>query len=198
MIIHKDMIDLIGYGVVYGDGLSIIPEQIDAYNDKCKIVFKVMNEQYEERTIVYEGGHDNFVVSTSIEGIPFTVDLQSGMLKRVRDKFGNTSANVKQINPSVRIVDGDFLEITKTFAENNLSKVCLKLADWVDEEYYVWEMRTSAFMVCFEIPAVFDVGVQDILSDLIFHCGAYIKETGITSNNFMDLYKENKKKVIID
>lgn len=105
--------------------------------------------------------------------------------------------SVVQINKSVKIVDDSFLEITKMFAENNLSKTCLRLCDEVDDKYYVWSIGSTAYMVYFELPTVFNMGIQDILSSLIFYCGDYIKEVGITSDNYMDKYKANKTKKIV-
>ena len=83
MIIHKDMIDLLGYGVNFGD-LSIIPVRIDADNEKCEIEFKTMNKQYLERTLIRKGNHNDFIFSTSINDVPFTIDLRTGLIKKIR------------------------------------------------------------------------------------------------------------------
>lgn len=101
------------------------------------------------------------------------------------------------INKSIKLIDKLFLEITKTFAENNLSETCLKYCDYKDDKYYEWTIGSSAYIVLFELPQVFNVHLQDVFNLLLFNCIEYVNEIGITGDNFIDIYRENLKKEII-
>ena len=76
------MIELLGYGVTFGD-LSIMPVRIDADDTMCEVEFKTVNKINFERTIIRKGKHDNFVFSTSINNNPFTINLKTGVVKKV-------------------------------------------------------------------------------------------------------------------
>lgn len=105
--------------------------------------------------------------------------------------------SVKQINKSIKIIDDSFMEVTKSFAENNLSKTCLKYCDYSDDKYYEWTLGSSAYIVIFELPQVFNAHIQDIFDLLLFYCIDYVNEIGITGDNFINVYRENLKKKIV-
>ena len=88
MVIHKDLMDLLGYAITFGD-IDIMPISIDADDTMCEVVFKTINKMDFERTIYRKGKPNNFVFSTSINNNPFTVDLKTGVLKKVHIRNKN-------------------------------------------------------------------------------------------------------------
>ena len=104
---------------------------------------------------------------------------------------------IQVINKGIKIIDNDIVQITKRFAENNLSNACLKLADNKTDKYYEWTMEASAYIVMFELPSVFKVDFLEIVNMLNFYCPEYIEERKLNSNNLIEIYKENYGKKII-
>ena len=104
--------------------------------------------------------------------------------------------SVQVINKSIKVVDTDILQITKRFAENNLSRTCLKLADNVNSTHYEWTMEAGAYMVMFELPKVFEVDFVNITNLLGFYCSDYVEELVLNSDNLYNTFKKNLKKEI--
>lgn len=84
MKIHKELIELLGYSVNF-NGLTIVPTQIDADDEICEVEFQTINKLNLQRKVVRRGKHDNFVFSTSINSIPFTINLNTGVIKKIRE-----------------------------------------------------------------------------------------------------------------
>lgn len=85
MEIHKEFIELLGYSKTFGD-LTIIPAKIDADDTSCVIEFQTVNKLKMTRKVVRKGKHDNFVFSTSINNVPFTINLKTGVMKKIRER----------------------------------------------------------------------------------------------------------------
>ena len=85
MNIHKDFIELLGYSQSFGD-LTVIPTRIDADDVNCEVEFQTVNKLKMTRTVVRKGKHDNYIFSTSINNISFTINLQTGVIKKKRER----------------------------------------------------------------------------------------------------------------
>lgn len=101
------------------------------------------------------------------------------------------------INNHIKIIDNEVLQVTKKFAENNLSQACLSCNDYKSDKYYEWTMGSTAYAVIFELPKLFNAQAQDIHSLLAFYCHEYCERRGLNSDNFVDIYKKNYNKNII-
>ena len=84
MNIHKDFIELLGYSQSFGD-LTVIPTRIDADDTNCEVEFQTVNKLKMTRTLIRQGKHENYVFTTSINKIPFTINLQTGVMKKKRE-----------------------------------------------------------------------------------------------------------------
>ena len=82
-MIEKDMLELCHYTVTI-DGLTIIPISMKYDEVNCEITFSVVNKRQFTRTIVRKGKHDNYIFSTSIWKTPFTVNLKTNVIKKIR------------------------------------------------------------------------------------------------------------------
>lgn len=105
--------------------------------------------------------------------------------------------SVQNINKSIKVIDNEIVQITKKFAENNLSKTCLKLADCKTDTHYEWTMEAGAYMVMFELPSIFKVDFMNISNMLSFYCPEYIEEKNLNPNNLIDIFKNNYGKKIV-
>lgn len=85
MVIHKEFIELLGYSQTFGD-LTVIPTRIDADETNCEVEFQTVNKLKMTRTVVRKGKHENYVFTTSINKVAFTVNLQTGLIKKVRER----------------------------------------------------------------------------------------------------------------
>lgn len=103
---------------------------------------------------------------------------------------------VENIIKGVKIVDSDVVQITKYFADKNLSKTCLKLADNVTDKHYEWTLESGAYMVMFELPSVFKVDFMEITNLLGFYCEDYVSEMKLTGDNLLSVFKKNFSKKI--
>lgn len=104
--------------------------------------------------------------------------------------------SIQNIIKGVKIVDSDILQITKHFAEKNLSKTSLKLADSITDKHYEWTMEAGAYMVMFELPSVFNVDFMEITNFLGFYCEDYVSEMNLTGANLLSVFKKNLNKKI--
>lgn len=101
------------------------------------------------------------------------------------------------INKCIKVKDSEILMVTKRFAENNLSSVCMKLADNISDTHYEWTMEAGAYMVMFELPDVFKVDFVNISNLLGFYCSDYVEERNLNSGNLYSVFKKNMKKKLI-
>lgn len=104
---------------------------------------------------------------------------------------------IENINKSVKIIDKDTLRITKRFAENNLSKECLKYAELVTDEYYFWSFEDYAYAVIFEIPKIFEMDYMFIVQMLSTYCGDYIKDKKLCFDILMTTFNKNYSRKIV-
>ena len=101
------------------------------------------------------------------------------------------------VNNHIKIIDNEVLQVTKKFAENNLSQICLSCNDYKSEKYYEWTMGSTAYAVIFELPKLFNAHVQDIYSLLSFYCPEYCEKRGLNADNFVTIYTKNYKKNVV-
>lgn len=83
MEIHKNEFDLINYGIEI-DTLVILPIEINADDEKCEVIFDIVNKRDRRRKVKRSGKHDNFVFTTSYCNTPFKIDLRTGVIRKVR------------------------------------------------------------------------------------------------------------------
>lgn len=84
-MIHKDFIELLGYSIILGD-LTVIPYRIDADNSICEVEFQTVDSKQIQKSVVRKGKHNNYVFETSINNIPFTINLKTGIMKKIRKR----------------------------------------------------------------------------------------------------------------
>lgn len=105
-----------------------------------------------------------------------------------------TQSNVININKYINInqTTGK-LQLTKSFAENNLTKTALKYADKT-HTHYLWEWGKSSFVVVYELPQFFNINFGELLRYLVNYCISYMKEEDLNDSiiytKFMDNYKK--------
>lgn len=106
------------------------------------------------------------------------------------------TTDVISINRSVKIIQHTGkLQLTKTFAENNLSKSALKYAEKTDTHYsYNW--GKDAFIVVFELPKLFNVNFGELLRYFVNYCSGYIKDNNISDAVVYTRFMENCNKTI--
>ena len=75
---------LLGYAIDV-NGLTIIPVRIDADEEYCEVEFKTVNKVNFEKTIIRKGKHQNFIFNTSIYNIKLVINLQTGVMRKVRE-----------------------------------------------------------------------------------------------------------------
>ncbi len=102
----------------------------------------------------------------------------------------------QHINKHIKIVDDEILVITLKFAENNLSKACLDVADFKTDKHYEWTMGDNAYAVLYELPTIFNIDLVYIYLRLPHYCYEYMRKKGITGDNFEAQFNKNCKKVI--
>ncbi len=105
--------------------------------------------------------------------------------------------SVVQLNKSIKILDNEVVQVTKLFAENNLSKTCLDYSDYKDDKYYEWSIGTTAYAVMFELPQIFQLNVQSIYAKLSYYCPDFVVKAGINNSNYVKKYKANYDKKLV-
>lgn len=85
MLIHKGLIELMGYAQIIGE-YSVVPVRIDADDVECEVEFLIYDKDKKRNKVVRKGKHENFVFLTSFKNIPFTINLESGVIKKYRKK----------------------------------------------------------------------------------------------------------------
>lgn len=85
VLIHKGLIELMGYAQIIGD-YSVVPVRIDANETDCEVEFIIYDKEKRKNKVVRKGKHENFVFLTSFKNIPFTIKLESGVIKKYRKK----------------------------------------------------------------------------------------------------------------
>ncbi len=85
MHIHRDYVDLISYAVRM-NGLTVLPISIDANDEDntCVVVFRTLNKVKIHHTLVRKGTHKDFMFTTSINNVPFVINLKTGRIKKIR------------------------------------------------------------------------------------------------------------------
>ena len=107
-----------------------------------------------------------------------------------------TQQDVIRINRSVKIEQStNKLIVTKAFAEKNLSESALKYAT-KSNTHYSWDWGTTAFIVVFELPALFELQFGELLRYLINFCKPYMEENKLTDNVIYVRYMDNCNKTI--
>lgn len=98
------------------------------------------------------------------------------------------------INRSVRInQETGKLEVTKSFAEKNLSESALKLAEKT-KTHYMWEWGRTAAVVLFELPKLFNSHFPEVMRNLINYCFSYVEENRLTDSVIYTRYLDNYKR----
>jgi hypothetical protein len=106
-----------------------------------------------------------------------------------------SNANIV-INRSIKIVTNTGkLQVTKAFAELNLSKSALKYAE-KNDTHYSWDWGTTSYIVVFELPNFFNTIVfGEILRFLVNYCKPYMVENDLNDSVIYHKFLENSKKV---
>lgn len=104
-----------------------------------------------------------------------------------------TNVNIP-INRSVKILTNENkLQITKAYAESNLSKSALKYADKTDT-HYLFEWGRTSYIVIYELPVLFNRAFNEVLRFLIVYCMPYAEENNLTDSVIYERYLNNYKK----
>lgn len=80
---HKTMVELINFGRNY-DGYYIQPTRIDADGRNCVITFNVIDSDNKREVVLRRGRYYDDVFSTKIHNIPFTINLRTNVIKRIK------------------------------------------------------------------------------------------------------------------
>lgn len=105
-------------------------------------------------------------------------------------------SNSIQINRSIKIVPSEnALVITKAYAEKNLSRDALLVAQERDS-HYVWTWGRESFIVLFEIPKPFNAMFQDVLKGLIRYNIEYLRKNNLNDNVIFHRFNDNLSKKI--
>lgn len=100
------------------------------------------------------------------------------------------------INRSIKLFEHtNKLQITKAFAENNLSRSALKYAEKTDT-HYLYSWGTTSYIVAYELPKLFPVNPGELLRFMVVYCSGYIKDNNLTDDSMYALYLEHAKKDI--
>ena len=97
----------------------------------------------------------------------------------------------------ISIENNDILSVTKRFAENNLSDVCLSLADGVTSTHYKWTFEETAYAVVFEVPALFNFKDVDLIVKIISYCPDYFIKMGLNTEDVQKALLQNYNKKLI-
>lgn len=105
-------------------------------------------------------------------------------------------SQVITINRSVKILEtSGKLQLTKSFAEKNLSRSALKYAEKTDT-HYLYNWGTTSYIVVFELPQLFNLHIGELLRFMVVYCMDYLRENSLTDDVMYNRYVENTKKVI--
>lgn len=192
MEIHKGHTELLGFDREIDD-IVIFPEEIKVNDTDCEVSFRVYNKLGFNRIIVRKGKHKDFVFTTSVFKKPFTINLKTNVIKNIRNGQGS---NIRVLNKSMNLIDNEIIQVTKDFAQKNLSKECLKYADAETENYYEWSLEDTGWIVVYELPMCFDVDLYDISNKMYLYCTDYIEDREIAVDDFSHVYTKNMKKKI--
>ena len=83
MIIRKELVELMGYSQIIGE-YTIVPVRIEADDVNFEVEFQAYNKNKKRATFVRRGKHKNYVFTTSINNVPFTIN-SDGVIKKVRN-----------------------------------------------------------------------------------------------------------------
>lgn len=103
-----------------------------------------------------------------------------------------------KLDYKIRIIpSNDLLVIPKVLAENNLSEDAIGLAEELDN-YYIWELSTTSWVVLFEMPKVFNATFQEVLRGLIKYNLEYLTKNNLHDNIIYNIFTQNLEKKIIE
>lgn len=106
------------------------------------------------------------------------------------------NGDVISINRSMKIIQSTGkLQITKKFAESNLSKSALKYAEKTDTHYY-WDWGKTSYIVVFELPRLFNIPFGEVLRFLVNFCMPYMKENDLNDSVIYTKFMDNYNKAI--
>lgn len=105
----------------------------------------------------------------------------------------------KVFNRSTRVINTGLelkLQMTKAYAERNLSLSALKYAEKTDT-HYLWDWGKTAYIAIYELPKLFNyVPFTEIMRYLVNYCFDYVKENNLNDQVLHTRYLENCNKQI--
>lgn len=82
MLIRKELADLMGHSQIIGD-YTIVPIRLEADDVHFEVEFQAYSKCKKRANFIRRGRHNNFVFTTSINNVPFTIN-SDGVIKKVR------------------------------------------------------------------------------------------------------------------
>ncbi len=212
---HLGVSSLFGIALYLDNGTMLNVFQIDVIDDYCKIKITIADKEGTVKSIYRKGKHKNMIFQTSVDNLPITVNLETGVIKRIRDL--NTESDPSQpeqdkscLGPDgisikdsdslrfVSIENRDILRVSKDFAEKNLSPVCIGMADGKTDTLYKWTFEETAYAVVFELPALFEVKGAALMGKMLLYCPQYFIQVGIHgSEDIPPAYEQNLAKELV-
>jgi hypothetical protein len=105
-------------------------------------------------------------------------------------------SNVINVNKSIKIIKSTGkLQLTKVFADSNLSKSALKYAETTGD-YYNWDWGKSSFIVVYELPQLFNAAFGELLRYLVNYCFQYMKDEDLNDSIIYTKFMDNYGKTI--
>ncbi|MBQ8590917.1 MAG: hypothetical protein IJ486_10755 [Firmicutes bacterium] len=84
MKIHKELIELIGYGQHWND-ITFVPTQIDADDETCTVKMSLVDMDQEITEKVFQGKHENFIFQMEHNDVKFCINLKTGVMRKIRE-----------------------------------------------------------------------------------------------------------------
>lgn len=103
---------------------------------------------------------------------------------------------VVQLNRSIKLIDNEIIQITKKFAESNLTKECLKYSDMQTKTHYEWSLEDTGYIVAYELPVFFQFDLYDLSNKMYLYCTDYLRDRNISVDDFSVVFNKNMKKTI--
>ncbi len=91
----------------------------------------------------------------------------------------------------------DRVDITKAFAENNLSIHALRCASLKTDKYYSWVISGPHFILYYELPSIFCCDLPTILNELSTNVPDYFEGMDLGGPNVVDKYIQNKNRKLV-
>lgn len=166
-------------------------------NDKADVLGNIFE------SFTRSGTHENFFFTTTTEeGVAIRVNLKSGQTIRVKDYHPcDWTAIGTKVNQHIMLSEDEndqAVRISVEFAQRYLSDACLSVANYKSDQYYEWDLSTSAYAVFYEIPNIFGVTPHWIARYLPVRGIEYMEMAGITAQDvFITRFLENMEREII-